>query len=140
MEEEGKAIAEELGVTYNSPRYSKGQFQFHVFTDPLTGGTFAATNRIKAWARFFELREQFNAPIPDRFPQQYRDILIRYRGNIEKELRERGLKSNVEELAPMTESEPEKEMSYDLRPMSPESGPPVPRMFGVKWPWIRGGD
>ncbi len=23
----------------------------------------------------------------------------------------------------------------DLMPMPPESGPPLPRMFAIKWPW-----
>ena len=26
----------------------------------------------------------------------------------------------------------------DLLPMPPESGPPLPRALGLKWPWVKG--
>lgn len=90
VEAEGKAIAEALGVIYTGPQYHKGELYCHLFTDPLTQGTFAATNKGNAWARFFALREAFDAPLPDNIPPEWKEFTLRFRGNLTKAFKEMG--------------------------------------------------
>jgi len=90
IEDEGKAIAEALGVIYTGPQYHKGELYCHLFTDPLTGSTFAATNKGNAWARFFALREEFGAPLPDNIPPEWKDFTLKFRGNLAKAFKEMG--------------------------------------------------
>ena len=59
IEEEGRRITEELGVAYTGPQMYEGEFMFHLFTDPVTGTTFAAKTLEEARAKLSERRKAF---------------------------------------------------------------------------------
>jgi len=59
IEEEGRRIAEEIGVAYTGPQMYEGEFMFHLFTDPATGTTFAAKTLEEAKTRLSEERKAF---------------------------------------------------------------------------------
>jgi hypothetical protein len=205
IEDEGRRIAEELGVTYTGPQYHHEEFYCHLFTDPLTGSTFAATSRATAWQRFFELREAFGEVPPDYVPSDIKELTLKLRGNIVREMRERGFPEGnpidhcreardalakyeadvkaghteaaqywkgqaevhalqcaaeggeVDMTRPRTESERKTwhekifgagseppgerkglgQTTNSLLPMPPDSGPPLPRALGIRWPWSK---
>lgn len=60
VEQEGKAIAEQLGVKYEGPQYwPDGSFAHHIFTDPVTGTTFGTSTLGEAKASLIEKRKAF---------------------------------------------------------------------------------
>ena len=50
------------------------------------------------------------------------------------ELRELGVETGIGQLP----AESPRRQAEKLLPMSPEEGPPLPRMLTIKWPWKKG--
>src|SRR4030042_782566 len=71
IEDEGNSIAKSLGVDYTGPQYYKEQFKYHLFTDPLTGSTFAGTLLDDSKKRLKKMREKFNVSSQTKILKQF---------------------------------------------------------------------
>jgi len=77
IEDEGKTIAEALGVRYDGPQYYNEDFKFHLFTDPLTGSTFAGTSLEDSKKRLGKMRKKFDIP-QEKSPSTHPLVLERF--------------------------------------------------------------
>jgi len=77
IEDEGKAIADALGVRYDGPQYYNEDFKFHLFTDPLTGSTFAGTSLKDGKKRLGQMRKQFDIS-QEKSPSTHPLVLERF--------------------------------------------------------------
>jgi hypothetical protein len=77
IEDEGKSITDALAVKYEGPQYLHDDFQFHLFTDPLNGGTFAGTSLEDAKVHFQEQKARFNIS-QEKLPKLESDILRQF--------------------------------------------------------------
>jgi len=77
IEDEGKVIGDALGVRYDGPQYYKEDFKFHLFTDPLTGFTFAGTSLEDSKKRLGKMRRQFGIS-QEKSPSTHPLVLERF--------------------------------------------------------------
>ena len=152
--EEGQEIARKLGgeVIYEGPWFPygpKGEFLGHFFTNGVTGSTFVAKTLEEAKATLIQSRKDWGEK-PPVFPNKpsvkegkmeeeeairqiemfglSRDEAKRFLAAPEAERRAIIKKAGVIAELPAF-------YYKSLMPMSPEEGPPLPRRWGVKWPW-----
>jgi len=152
LREEGQEIARKLGeVIYKGPwlpNGEKGEFYGHWFTDRVTGSSFSAKTLEEAKATLIQSRKDWGEK-PPVFPNNpsveegkmeeeairqiemfglSRDEAKRFLAAPEAERRAIIKKSGVIAELPAF-------YYKSLMPMDPEEGPPLPRRWGVKWPW-----
>jgi len=77
IEDEGKVIGDALGVRYDGPQYYNEDFKFHLFTDPLTGSTFAGTSLADSKKRLGKMRKKFDVT-QEKLPSTHPLVLERF--------------------------------------------------------------
>ncbi|MBA7593432.1 hypothetical protein ES703_00352 [subsurface metagenome] len=119
---EGRKIAEQLGLRYDGIQDLRDKPAQYQFTDiAATGTTFYGNTLEKAKEKLIEKRQLFGAKLPLW---------------AQKELADKKAMEEASRLyKPPMEIGSLEEKAGGLLPMSPESGPPLPRMFSIKWPW-----
>ena len=152
LKEEGQKIAEQLGhgVIYKGPwlPYGPGgEFYGHFFEDDaVTESSFVASTLEEAKEALTSIRKGFGAELPvfpdnpngTCYEEQQIEQLMMF--GLSRYDAERFLSATKEERMAMIKKagvmgETPAFYYESLMPMSPEEGPPLPRKWGIRWPW-----
>jgi len=121
---EGREIARQLGeeVHYEGPQYLYETFEAYLFTDSVTGTTFAANTLEEAKISLAKHRKAFKKggnPMPRTEAERL---------SFHERIFGKGSTPPLERLG-------RGQTVNDMLPMPPEQGPPLPRALALKWPW-----